>query len=57
MTFYLNARGLTPFHTWRHLQGLDLTRAVAFHLELVETWSTWQQAEMTAGRGGRLTKH
>ena len=56
MSFYRDARALMPFLTWCHLRGFDLTRDAVFHLELVETWSTWQHAEVAAGRGGRLTK-
>ena len=56
MSFYRDARGLMPFLTWAQLQGFPLTRESVFHLELVETWATWQQLEVKAGRGGRLTK-
>ncbi len=56
MSFYRDARGLMPFLTWAHLRGFPLTRECVFHLELVETWATWQQTEVKAGRGVRLTK-
>lgn len=56
MSFYRDTRAMMPFLTWGHLQGFDLTRESLFTLEMVETWSVWQQAEVAAGRGGRLTK-